>query len=273
MKALSRNILAGALLAALPMGGALACTTAAWNGGASNATAGEPGDGIARYSGSCGLEVAASGNGHVTDNSPANETDYRARFYVYTGTATGNPVIFQATDADDGAGTALVTVTYDTANSQFDFASGSATGSASGIQSNRWYGVEFYYDAGNAITASVWGAGNDAPSNVSFSGSVAAGNVNSARLGVLGAATAADTMKFDEFESTRSTTTPIGALCRSDANGDGSRNSGDGLAIRNEFLQIGLATGQPDCNEDGNINSGDGLCVRAIFLAGQGACS
>src|SRR5690606_24109310 len=95
MKAMTRNLLAGAVLAVLPMGGALACTTTAWNGGATTATAGDPTTGVARYSGECGLEVGASG-GHVTDNSPNAEAAYRARFYVYTGTASGNPVIFEA---------------------------------------------------------------------------------------------------------------------------------------------------------------------------------
>ena len=267
MKALSRNLLAGALLAALPMGGALACTTTAWNGGAVNATAGDPSGDVARYSGSCGLEVAASGSGHVTDNSPANETDYRARFYVYTGTASGNPVIFQATDADGAAGTALVTVTYDTANNQFDFASGSATGSASGIQDNKWYGIEFYYDAGAAITASVKGAAASSATSVTFTGAPASGSVNSARLGVLGAATAADTMKFDEFESTRSTTTPIGFLCRGDANGDSIINVQDASAVVAERLGTSLAAGQPDADESGIVNVQDASSIVALRLA------
>jgi hypothetical protein len=272
MKALSRNLLAGALLAALPMGGALACTTGAWNGGATSATAGDPDAGIARYSGNCGLEVAASGNGHVTDNSPANETDYRARFYVFTGTASGNPVIFRATDADGAAGTALVEITYDTAANAFDFSSGSATGTAGGISDNRWYAIEFYYDAGNAITASVKGAGSDTPSAVTFSGAPAAGSINSARLGALTAATAADTMKFDEFESTRSTTTAIGFLCRGDANGDGAIGVGDAIQVGNEFAGS-LASGQPDCNEDGAVGVGDAICVGNRFAATGSSCS
>ena len=78
---------------------------------------------------------------------------------------------------------------------------------------------------------------------------------------------------FDAFESTRSETAAIGRLCRGNANGDAQVDSGDGLAIRNEFLVGVLASGQPDCNEDGIVNSGDGLCVRQIFLGGSGACN
>jgi hypothetical protein len=89
---------------------------------------------------------------------------------------------------------------------------------------------------------------------------------------VEGTATAATrAIVTDAYESRRSTA--IGRLCRGDANNDGSRNSGDGIVIRNEFLSATLAAGQPDANEDGAVNSTDGIVVRNIFLGGQGACS
>ena len=56
------------------------------------------------------------------------------------------------------------------------------------------------------------------------------------------------------------------------ANTDTTRNSGDLVAIRNEFLGAALAPSQPDCNEDTNVNSGDLVCVRNLFLSGAGAC-
>ena len=270
MKALTKSLLAGAVLAALPMASALACTTTAWNGGTVGATAGDPTTGVARYSGECGLKGAAAGNSHVTDNSPNGEANYRARFYVYTGTATGSPVIFQATDADGAAGSALVQVVYDTANNQFDFTSGAAAGSAT-VADNKWYSVEFYYDAGNAITAKVQGSQATSPSVVTFAGAPAAGTVQSARLGIIGATTAGDTMKFDEFESTRSTTTEIGRLCRGDANGTEPVNIFDRTSIVNEILGNALGQGQPDCNEDGGVNVFDRTCIVNIILAG-GAC-
>jgi len=265
MKALTKSLLAGAVLAALPMASALACTTTAWNGGTTAAAAGDPTTGVARYSGACGLEPTAA-VGHVTDNSPNGEADYRARFYVYTGTASGNPVIFEATATDGGAGAKLVQVTYDTANNQFDFSANGATGSASGIADNKWYSVEFYYDESAAFTATVQGAGAAAPIAVAIAGAPGAGTIQSARLGTITAATAAETMKFDEFESTRSTTTAIGRLCRGDATADNSINVFDTVAITRERVNGILATGQPDCNEDGNVNVFDTACAVSLRL-------
>ena len=270
MKAMTRNLLAGAVLAVLPMGGALACTTTAWNGGATTATAGDPSTGVARYSGECGLEVGATG-GHVTDNSPNAEANYRARFYVYTGTASGNPVIFEATASDGNAGTKLVQVTYDTTNNQFDFAANGASGSASGIQDNKWYSIEVYYQQSGPFSATVQGAASASPIPVTISGTSGAGTVGSARLGALTAATAADTMKFDEFESTRSTTTAIGRLCRGDSNGDSQIGVADAIGVANEFIGT-LASGQPDCNEDGTVGVADAICVANAFVATGSAC-
>lgn len=265
MKAMTRNLLAGAVLAVLPISGALACTTAAWNGGATAATAGDPTTGVARYSGECGLEPAAAVS-HVTDNSPNAEAAYRARFYVYTGAATGDPVIFEATASDGNAGAKLVQVTYDTGNGQFDFAANGASGSASGIQANKWYSVEVFYQQSAAFSATVQGAGSASPIAVTVSGTSGAGTVGSARLGTLTAAGGAETMKFDEFESTRSTTTAIGRLCRGDATADNAINVFDTVAITRERVNGILATGQPDCNEDGNINVFDTACAVSLRL-------
>src|SRR5690606_27786417 len=60
MKSLSRNLLMGAILAALPMSGALACTVSQWNGSktALDADAVNPvgASKAARYSGICSLK-------------------------------------------------------------------------------------------------------------------------------------------------------------------------------------------------------------------------
>ena len=269
MKVMTKTILASALLAALPVGNALACQTTAWNGGATNAaTANGPATGDSRYAGACALEVAAAGNSYVTDNSPNGETDYRARFYVFTGTATGAPVIFRAGDADNG-GAAVVEITYDAANGQFDFASGAAAASANGIAPSKWYSIEFYYDAGTAITANVQGAGSATAIPVSFGTAPSAATIGSARLGAVTGGTALDTMRFDEFESTRSTTTAIGRLCRGDANNSGGISAIDRTSITQELaLPPVVAPGQPDCNEDGRVSAIDRTCVTeklAIF--------
>lgn len=274
MKFTSRKLLAAALLAVIPMSSALACTTANWtaaeNGGgtvAPGTTAGNPGDGVARYSGECGL--AGTTGQFVTNNAPDGETTYRARFYVHTG-STGTTTVFRATADDSNAGAEVIRVDYDAGAGSFVFAqNGSAAGSVTGIVANKWYSVEVFYDQNTTFSAEVSG-------NQTFTGSLpatvaGAGTIGSHSLGAI--AGGGGTVRVDAFESTRSADTPIGALCRADANGDGVRNSGDGLQIRNEFLNQAYVSGQPDCNEDGIVNSGDGLCVRAIFLSGNGACN
>ena len=270
MKALSRNLLAGALLAALPMGGALACTTSAWtNTATTTAVAGSPGA-VARYAGECGLQPAGA-TPWVLDNSPTNETDYRARFYVFTGTATGSPVIFQATDTDGGTGAVVAQVTYDAANGQFDFSSGAASGSANGIQANKWYSVEIYFDSGNALSATVGGGNTNALTNVSITGTAAAGTVNSAKLGAVSGGSATTTMRFDEFESTRSTTTGIGRLCRGDADASGQVQIPDVVLALVEFLPPKpLNSGQPDCDENGVVDLSDATCIALLALPPTG---
>jgi len=95
MKSMTKNLMAAALLMALPVGASFACTTTAWNGntGAAAGAGAEAGGpvpatgGFARYSGSCALRT---GTGEfVTDNTPGGtgsgtEAVYRARFYVLT---------------------------------------------------------------------------------------------------------------------------------------------------------------------------------------------
>lgn len=267
MKISSRTILAAALLTALPMGSALACTITAWNGTPiGSPTAGGPTStpAVARYSGVCAL--ATNSNQAVVDNTPAAEAVYRARFYVLTKSVSGATTIFKATTADHGGGTNVATVEYN--GSAFSFTqNGSPVGSPiTGIAANKWYSVEVFYKAGAAFTATVAGAGSDtAIGTVNVTTGIGSATVGSAVLGVTSGT--ATSIGFDAFVSTRSEDTAIGRLCRGDANNDGNVNSGDGIAIRNEFLNGTNASGQPDCNEDGGVNSGDGLCVRSMFLA------
>ena len=289
MNAITRKLLCGAVLAALPIGSALACTTGAWDNGESNsngladttAIAGSPSpDGIARYSGACGLEPADGAASFVMDNTPAAEgaassgggQPYRARFYVLAANPGASTAVFRATDADDGAGNELVSVDFD--GTAFTFFQGGAQTDSVNVTAGRWYSIEIFYQVGEASTATVE-SGAIGFSEVASLGTPASGTIGSIQLGAIDGAANASALKFDEFESTRSETTAIGRLCRGDADGSGARNSSDGLAIRNEFLSGGstLATGQPDCDENGSVNSTDGLCVRNIFLAGQGACS
>lgn len=275
MKISTRTLLAAALLVALPTSGAMACTISNWNGTNTAAAANtggptnNPATSIARYSGVCGLAVD-SGK-YVVDNTPGTEGTYRARFYVLTKATGGTVTIFRAGSGDNGA-SPVIEVDY--TGSAFNFRSnGAAVGSGvAGIQANKWYSIEMLYVSGGNFTASVWGAGGTAEVG-NVSGAAGTGTVGSAVLGAVAGSTGSASLGFDAFESTRSETAAIGRLCRGNANGDAQVDSGDGLAIRNEFLVGVLASGQPDCNEDGIVNSGDGLCVRQIFLGGSGACN
>ena len=260
----SRKLLAAALLAAIPMSSALACTTANWtapaNGGGQLGgapTAGSPPT-VARYSGKCGL-AGATGN-FVTNNAPDNESVYRARFYVYTSN-TGTTTVFRATAADNNAGAEVLRVDYTPGTFSF-FQNGAAAGTVTGagVVANRWYAVELSYKAGVANT----GFSATVAGNVNFTGSTTpvtagAGTIGSHSLGAI--AGGAGTVRVDAFESTRSADTAIGRLCRGDANGDGNINVFDTVAITSERVTGTLASGQPDCNEDGAVNVFDTTCA------------
>lgn len=264
-----RTLLAAALLTALPMGSALACTVSAWTGAGTATTAdntGGPEDGIARYSGVCGL-VVDSGD-YVIDNTPGSEAVYRARFYVLT-RATSGATIFRATDADDGGGTEVIKVDFD--GSAFNFTqNGTSAGSVSGIVADRWYSIELFYKANETFSAEVAGAAGFTGSLAPVTTGIGNGTIGSAVLGVV--AGTGSNFGFDAFESTRSETTPIGRLCRGDANGNGQINNGDRVVLTNELIEAGLATGQPDCNENGEVNNGDRVCITNLILA-EAECS
>lgn len=252
-----RTLLAAALLTALPMGSALACTVSAWTGNGTATTAdntGGPGDGVARYSGVCGL-VVDSGD-YVIDNTPGSEAVYRARFYVLT-RATSGATIFRATASDDGAGAEVLAVDFN--GSAFSFTqNGSAVGVVNGIVADRWYSIELFYKANETFSAEVAGAASFTGSVAPVTTGIGAGTIGSAVLGV--AAGAGTGFGFDAFESTRSETTPIGRLCKGDTNGDDTRNINDVLAVVGEINGT-LSDGQPDFDEDGVVNVNDVLGV------------
>lgn len=267
MKSLSRNLLMGAVLVALPMSGALACTVSQWNGAktAADADAKGPADGEARYSGVCALKSTTSGN-YVGDNHPVNDPQYNARFYVFTG-ATGAPEVFGAYSADDGGGSQLIGIVYDAGAGEFQFSANGASGNLGGIVANKWYSIEFAYDAGNSFSADVAGAAGFSGSPT-ISGTPAATNIESARLGWIGGAGTGH-IGTDEFESTRGVA--IGRLCRGDANNDSAIGVGDAIGVANEFAGT-AASGQPDCNEDGSVGVGDAICVANLFVATGSTC-
>ena len=225
--------------------------------------------GIPRYAGRCGQASRAAGN-FVTDNTPSTETTFRARFYVKA--ANDGAVVFRASNAADQT---MITVTYAAAG--FTFATTGAPAQSAPVTPGRWYAVELNWAAGQAMTGLVQGNGSSTPLNLVSTGAAAAGDrIDNAQLGWISGGAAGSPIAVDAYESRR--TTAIGRLCRGDANGDGNRNSGDLITVRNEFLSISspsptFATGEADVNEDAAVNSGDLIGIRNIFLATQGSCT
>jgi hypothetical protein len=274
MNKITKSLLATALMAALPLSGAMACTINAWTGNpsASAPDAAGPAQGVARYSGVCAL--AADAGEFVTDNYPVAEGTYRARFYVLTSAVTSTAKIFSATSEDNGGGSEVLRVDLGSGGTSLTFfQNGAQVGSPiTGLTAGKWYSVELFYKTGagnGSFSATVAG-------NVSFTGNIpattitASGTIGSARLGFLTGTGPA--MRFDAFESTRSADTAIGRLCRGDANGatPATINVSDRTTVNNEILGTSLGAGQPDCNEDGVINVSDRTCVNNLILAGTG---
>ncbi len=279
---LSRKILAGAVIALLPLTGAMACTTSAWSSVSGAPVAGDPipgdGDVTTRYSGLCGLKTASGGSSYVVSNHPADST-YRARFYVLT-TPTANATVFQAY-SDEAATTPVITVEYQPGASAFAFTiPGAPLANVTGIQANQWYGIEVFRQVGAPAVVSVQGGGgngfdpvdNRNEQNItrivatvnSGTNNATGGTVEAARLGAIGATTGVVTV--DEFDSSRSAATPIGFLLRGDANSSGTRDAGDVTATARESVLPGSFAGQPDCNESGSVDAGDVTCIARVSV-------
>ena len=279
MKSMTKNLMAAALLMALPVGASFACTTTAWNGNTGAATGAEAGGPVpatgafARYSGSCALRT---GTGEfVTDNTPGGtgpgtEAVYRARFYVLT-SSTGTAKVFSATAGNGNTGAEAVGVSYDAGAGTFTF-SGVTAPAVTGITAGRWYSVELFHNTAGGMgsfTASV--AGNNGFTG-SSTGTATATGIGSASLGMISGG--AGTLIVDEFESTRSADTAIGRLCPGDTNADGQRNVTDAIRARNEFVSGGASptSGQPDLTENGVVDVTDSIRIRNLFVGGQAAC-
>ena len=262
---MTSSLLAAALMLALPMGGALACTVGNWNGAntATDADSGGPDVNIARYSGVCALSVG-SGD-YVIDNSPNAEGKYRARFYVLTG--NGNATIFKATASDDGGGASVIEVTYN--GSAFAFSqNGSAVGTVNAAQ-NKWDSVEMAYESGTSFNAWVWGAGSSTEVG-SVSGVAGAGTVSSAMLGISNGSVTSN-FNFDAFESTRGDDR-IPRLCRGNTNTDTVRSILDISAILAEMRGAAIANGQPDANEDGKVSILDVSQILGWMADSEASC-
>ena len=251
---------------------AQACTVAAWTGTnttASTADVGGTAQSIRRYYGLCGLNAASSGK-VVGENSPNNETTYRVRFYFYPALTAGQAKIFSATTGDNGTGTEVIGLTYDSSGQVGVLANGSQVGTLSGLTPNRWYAIELTYLGGTSIAASLRGnqtftASTTITTNVPNSG------IGSHTLGFISGTGASGTFQFDEFEASRSATTAIGFLNRGDAVPDGTYDLQDVIAVLREFRlgASGQAQGNADANEDGTVDLQDVIAVLRRFRNGS----
>jgi hypothetical protein len=273
MITMNKAALVLALGSALSLGAsnAMACTFSAWNGGATGAPVAASPTGTSdaspkRVAALCGLQTQSGVQSFVTDNSPGTEGTYRARFYVFTGTATTAGTVFSATSADAGGGTEVIAVDLNPATDQFTFfVNGTNVGTAPAVD-RKWYGIEVAYVSGTSFSAT---SKTSDTTNIRASitttvtnNTPGTGTVASARLGNIDGLTAAPAaINVDEFDSSRGTTA-IGYLCRGDANNSGGITATDRFAITQELaLPPVFAPGQPDCNEDGRVTATDRFCV------------
>jgi len=258
--------LAGGGLVGLVMAAqsAMACTVDNWDANSNTATPGSvlaaSPSAIARYSGLCGMETAASTTAWVQDESPGGINRIRARFYVLNDLAAGqSAVVYRGFSTNAGTGN-LFTVRLET-DGRVRLIDNATAVEVEQTSATPWTSIEIDWSQGSSngvISLSVNGQGPVAQNTLNNTGSA----LQSVRLGnLLGTA---GTLSFDAYESRR--TTEIGRLIRGDADANGSVGGGDLSDIIDEFLNGQLAIGQPDCDENGSVGGGDLSCVISIFL-------
>ena len=263
-----KTLLGAAIFSAMAFTGANACSISAWSAtdsvGVVAADSGEA-PAFSRYSGRCSLRVAGGATAkYVQDNTPANATAYKSRFYINA----GSPLVDTGAAgfvflARDGAGANLIRIALTGGNLQT-----TVTGSAAAIPNipitPGYYSVELEWAQGATAPFSikVQGAGAAAPTVQTTTTNNAAGVLKDVRLGLSAASTG--TAFFDEYDSRR--TTAPGRLCRGDANGNGAIQGNDRTAISNEIAGT-LAAGQPDATENGLVQGNDRTAVSNLILA------
>lgn len=238
------------------------CTISNWDDSTNltDAATGTQGSSNRRYGGPCGLRVQMDGTArYLTDNSPAAESTYIARFYAFLNNAGSEEVILFADGGNNvevwynvpSAGDLTLNVVDSGSNPNFLTFTNVGSG---------WHSIEFSWEASaNAeIAFSVNGA-TDLTDTIDTSGIT----LSSARLGNINNA-AGTSIDFDDFDSRR--VSRPGRLLVGDANNDGNVTGADVTAVINEILSGTFAPGQPDCNEDGSITGADVTCLINTIL-------
>lgn len=265
-----------ALIAAslLAVGSAEACSVAAWSATNTTAAAGDvggPAEGVRRYIGLCGLDADAVGK-VVGENSPSNESIYRARFYFHPEITAGSAKIFSASGDDNATGGEVIGLTYNADGTLTLLGSGAEVASVNGLTSGNWYGVEITYRAGTELSMAVRGRADAVNTSAAASSGIPSANIGSHTLGFITSNGASGGgFQLDEFEASRSGDTAIGFRNRGDAVPDGTYNLQDIIAVLRE-ARLGAAAaalGNADANEDGLVNLQDIIAVLRRVRTGS----
>lgn len=244
------------------------CTISNWASatGLSDADTGTQGATNRRYGGPCGLQVDIDGTArYVTDDSPAAEGAYIARFYTFLDNAGSSAV--QLFAADDGSQDQIQVWYNDPSAGDLTLRVFNQAGTPTDIVESGvgagWHSVEFVWEA-NASAQILYSV--DGAPDLSATVDTSTLAISNASLGNVNNAAGGGTIDFDDFDSRRMDRP--GRLVVGDANNDGGVNVLDGLAVFSESAGTAFAAGQPDCNEDGQVNVLDGLCIFDISASG-----
>jgi hypothetical protein len=273
IKTLIAGVAMSALLGFSLNAQAQTCTIANWDVATNlaNANSGTQGTNNRRYGGPCGLRVPVDGTArYLTDNSPAAESTYIARFYTFLNNAGSNQaIIFSA----DQSGTDQLQVWYnvpaagDLTLRVYENGGGFVDLTHAGVGSG-WHSVEVVWES--SATAEIrFAVNSDDPLNdATVTADTSTISLTAAHLGNVNGVAGPGSIDFDDFDSRR--LSRPGRLLRGDANNDGQISSADILSTRIEILSgTNFASGQPDCNEDGQITSSDILCQRILILSAE----
>lgn len=200
-------------------------TFAAWNNG--NTTGGPVITATAKMVGNLGMQVAVNGTTlrYVIDNSPNNETTYRARFYFNpngTSTGTNNAIPQDIFVGRNTGGTTIFRVQYQRIGTNPNFTYqvrvgtlvGGGTGNGSYTYtnwqtiSNAAHSIEIAWQSAASSTLSLYVDSTTASQTLTgLNTNFTAYRIRSVRLGAVGGGTGmTGTEYFDAFASTRGTT-------------------------------------------------------------------
>lgn len=254
------QFLAGAVLLAATVQ-AQDCTVSPWSSsvGLTDSDVGTPNEGMARFSGFCGLSVPVDGTArYLTDDTPFGESAYRARFYARV-SGTDSPIMIFS--ADDGIDPVMSVWANRPDPGWWQLRVTNAGGGIETLSISApnevWHYVSVVWEASSfaAIEFAV-----DFPIPATTEIDTSGLTVDEVQLGNIAASDSGGTIGFDSFASRRISNLDL--LPAGDADGDGIYTGADQIAIYKERLDNQLASGQPDCDGDGDVDQQDSDCLR-----------